>query len=106
FGSTPQTGVGGVDYTGLVNQKYQADLQASQAKMGGLFGLASAGIGLFSDRRLKHDIKRIGTLFNGMSVYSFKYHGDQTTHMGLMADEVLDVVPDAVHLDPSGFYRV
>ncbi|MDR7032436.1 tail fiber domain-containing protein [Mesorhizobium sp. BE184] len=103
---SPQTGVGGVDYTGLVNQQYQAQLANSQAKMGGLFGLASAGIGLFSDRRLKHDIKRVGTLFNGMSVYTFKYKGDATTHMGLMADEVLDVVPEAVNLDPNGFYRV
>lgn len=47
FSATPQTGVAGVDYTGLVNNKYQADLQASQARMGGLFGLASAGLGLF-----------------------------------------------------------
>jgi len=39
---TPQTGVGGVDYTGLVNQKYQAELQQSNAAMGGLFGLLSA----------------------------------------------------------------
>lgn len=43
----PSANVAGVDYTGLVNQKYQADLQASQSRMGGLFGLASAGLGLF-----------------------------------------------------------
>lgn len=42
FVSTPSAQVGGVDYTGLVNQKYQADLAASQSKMGGLFGLLSA----------------------------------------------------------------
>lgn len=46
-GATPQTGVGGVDYTGLVNQQYQADVANSQNMAGGLFGLASAGIGLF-----------------------------------------------------------
>jgi len=45
-GATPQTGVGGVDYTGLVNQQYQADVANSQNMAGGLFGLASAGIGL------------------------------------------------------------
>src|SRR5690606_9165836 len=39
FANTPQTGVAGVDYTGLVNQKYQADLKNSQGMMGGLFGL-------------------------------------------------------------------
>lgn len=42
FQSTPQTGVGGVDYTGLVNNKYQADVQAKNSMMGGLFGLLSA----------------------------------------------------------------
>lgn len=42
FQSTPQTGVGGVDYTGLVNNKYQADVQRSNSMMGGLFGLLSA----------------------------------------------------------------
>lgn len=43
----PQTGVGGVDYSGLVQDNYQARLNNAQARMGGLFGLASAGIGLF-----------------------------------------------------------
>lgn len=37
---TPQTQVAGVDYTGLVNQNYQSQLQNSNAMMGGLFGLA------------------------------------------------------------------
>lgn len=36
---TPQTSVGGVDYTGLVNQKYQGDLANYQSRMGGLGGL-------------------------------------------------------------------
>lgn len=44
--ATPQAGVAGVDYTGLVGQNYQARLNNHQAKMGGLFGLAGAGIGL------------------------------------------------------------
>lgn len=48
FQNTPQSQVGGVDYTGLVNNKYNADVQASQAKMGGLFGLLSAPFGMFS----------------------------------------------------------
>lgn len=38
----PQTSVGGVDYTGLVNQQYQSKLASSQGAMGGLFGLAGS----------------------------------------------------------------
>jgi hypothetical protein len=48
FSAAPQAQVGGVDYTGLVNQQYQGQLQQSQGAMGGIFGLAgslgSAGI--------------------------------------------------------------
>ena len=39
---TPQAGVAGVDYTGLVSDNYQARLANSQAGMGGLFGLGGA----------------------------------------------------------------
>jgi hypothetical protein len=45
-GPQPQANVAGVDYTGLVRDNYEARLNNYQAKMGGLFGLASAGIGL------------------------------------------------------------
>lgn len=100
----PQTGVAGVDYTGLVNQKYQGELQQHQARMGGLFGLGSALLGAlpFSDRRLKEDIKRVGTTDGGTPVYTYRYKGDDVTHMGVMAQEV----PEARVMDPSGYYRV
>jgi len=48
FANTPSASVGGVDYTGLVNNKYNADVRDSQAKMGGLFGLLSAPFGMVS----------------------------------------------------------
>ena len=45
FQSTPQTGVNGVDRAGLENQKYMAEMNAYNAKMGGLFGLGGAALG-------------------------------------------------------------
>jgi hypothetical protein len=62
----------------------------------------------FSDRRLKHDIKKIGEADNGLPIYTFKYKGDETqqTHVGFMADEVEKTNPDAVGLDPSGYKTV
>lgn len=39
---TPQTQVGGVDYTGLVSDNYKAKLASSQSALGGLFGLAGS----------------------------------------------------------------
>lgn len=45
FQSTPQPGVAGVDYAGLVNSNYQNQMNAYNAQMGGLFGLGSAALG-------------------------------------------------------------
>jgi hypothetical protein len=49
FTATPQTGVAGVDYAGLVRDKYNADMNAynqkinsNNAMMGGLFGLGGS----------------------------------------------------------------
>lgn len=62
----------------------------------------------FSDRRLKHDIKRIGKTDEGLPIYKFKYKGDDSeqTHIGFMADEVEKHHPEAVGLDPSGYKTV
>ncbi len=104
-GSTPQTGVAGVDYTGLVNQKYQSELASSQSMMGGLFGLGTALIGL-SDRRAKENIKRVGYTDGGMPIYRFNYRGSKNTVMGVMAQDVEKTQPDAVINHPSGLKLV
>ena len=101
-GAMPQAQVGGVDYTGLVNQKYQADVANNQSKMGGLFGLASAGVGLFSDRRLKTDIKRVGQTDAGTPIFTYRYKSGGPVHMGVMAQDV----PDAAFMTDSGFLAV
>lgn len=104
--NTPQTQVGGVDYTGLVNQQYQSKLANQQNMLGGLFGLASGGIGLLSDRRAKTDIKPVGRLDNGLTVYSYRYKGENETHIGLMAQDVEIINPSAVSVGSDGMKRV
>jgi hypothetical protein len=74
----------------------------------GAFGapsIASAIGSFFSDRRLKEDIKRVGTLDNGLPVYSYRYIGSKAVQIGLMADEVEKVHPEAVS-EVSGFKTV
>jgi hypothetical protein len=68
-----------------------------------LFGGASgggsvAGMAKFlSDRRAKRDIQRVGSLHNGLGVYTFRYiWDDPKTYIGVMAQEVLNVMPEAV----------
>ncbi len=99
FVNTPGSQVSPVDYTGLVNQKYQADMANYQSGMGGLFGLGSTllkAIPFSSDRRLKRDIERIGTLGNGLPWYRFRYLDDDAPREGLMSDDVRRVKPSAV----------
>jgi hypothetical protein len=59
-----------------------------------------------SDRRLKRDISRIGTLKNGLPVYLFRYRWSEGLRVGLMADEVEQVHPEAVLDGPLGFKLV
>lgn len=102
FAGTPQTGVGGVDYTGLVNQQYQAQTQQANAMNGGLFGLLGTGMSLFSDERLKKNIRRVGQTDEGAPVYTYQYVWGGPTMMGVMAQDV----PEAAEMDSSGFLRV
>lgn len=64
--------------------------------MGGLFQLGSAAI-LASDVRLKTDIKRVGTLDNGVPVYSYRYKAGGPPMIGVMAQDLAGVRPDLVH---------
>jgi hypothetical protein len=99
-GPTPQAGVAGVDYTGLVNQQYQAKVANQNAMLGGLFGLAGAGIqaAKFSDARVKTDIARVGTLDNGLPVYAYRYAWGGPVEIGVMAQDVEQFRPEAVSL--------
>jgi len=113
---TPQVGVAAPDYMGAVNNTYNAQMgaynQAQQAK-GGMFGSIFGALGslggaavLASDIRLKRDIRRVGTLANGIAMYAFKYIGNTAQRFGAMAQEVFKVRPDAVRLMDNGYLGV
>ena len=59
-----------------------------------------------SDVRLKEDVRCIGTTVFGLPLYHFKYLGRPETYEGVMAHEVLQVMPGAVSLAADGYYRV
>lgn len=61
-----------------------------------LLGTALLASSLFSDKRLKEDIKKVGKTDDGLNVYTYKYKGDNTTQMGVMAQEAAKKKPDAV----------
>ena len=73
---------------------YNAQQASTGNAMSGLFGLGSAAI-KYSDRRLKRNIKRIGTHRLGIGLYDFDYIWGEHSQ-GVMADEVMRVMPAAV----------
>lgn len=60
----------------------------------------------YSDRRLKTNISRIGTTVFGLPLYRFAYLGSGEMFTGVMAQDVLGVMPQAVSCDATAFYRV
>ncbi len=80
--------------------------------------LGGAGLGLqglsaiapflgFSDERLKEDISvPIGATFDGIPIRHWRYKGDPTPHLGVIAQEVEKVRPEAVVEHPSGYKMV
>lgn len=99
FANTPQTGVAGTDIAGITNANYAQQMQGYQQNQGMIGGLFSAGaslIPLLSDVRSKTDIVKVGQLNNGLGVYIYKYHGEEPYHLGLIAQEVEEIHPDAV----------
>lgn len=111
FVNTPQTQVAPTDtitpqlasYQGQMNA-WQQGQQNNNALMGSIFGLAGAGLGgwarggfpMPSDARIKENVERIATAPNGLGIYTYNHIGDPTRRIGLMAQEVEKVHPDAV----------
>jgi hypothetical protein len=59
-----------------------------------------------SDIRLKHDIILLGHLDNGLGFYRFSYNGSEKAYVGVIAQEVWRVIPQAVLRGPDGYLRV
>ncbi len=97
---------------GLQQNAYQAD----QANKGDFFGsllgagaqLGAAYIAKGSDRRLKQDIEPVGRdERTGLTLYRFAYRTDPDQHyIGVMADDVQELYPEAVITMPNGFKAV
>ena len=85
---------------------FTAGLQAQGEMIGGVVGTAGA---YFSDMRLKENVSEIGKdAYTGLSLYHFSYINDpdSTMYEGVMAQEVLNFMPEAVALTEDGFYAV
>lgn len=104
--SLPQSTLGQNIYSSYVADQnaYQQKLANQQSALGGLFGLGSTALSFFSDKRLKRDIVKVGTL-KGFNLYRFKYLWDDVLHLGFIAQEVEQKRPDAV-FEVCGFKAI
>ena len=73
---------------------------------GGGRGGGGRGGGRRSDLALKHDVVLLGYLESGLGYYRFSYLGSDKAYVGVIAQEVQAVMPDAVTRGGDGYLRV
>lgn len=91
--------------TSIGNANANADLAGLNASANGLGAIAGIGkaamsalpmLGFLSDERAKDDIEPVGELYDGKTVYRYRYKGDPRHQIGLIAQEVEETDPDAI----------
>jgi hypothetical protein len=107
----------GPDILGASQMGYNAQMgdfnakQAAQANLNqGLFSLGGSAM-MMSDIRLKENIKPVGVMPNGLTLYTFEYVDEikshplagEGVHVGVMAQEVEQVFPYAVKTLDDGY---
>ncbi len=60
----------------------------------------------FSDIRLKRDLGEVDRLDNGLRLYRYRYVWSDEAYVGVVAQEVERIAPDAVVRGSDGFLRV
>ena len=90
--------------TGGTSAWTESGSQGTLGKIGQVAGTAAKIAGLFSDERLKKNIKKIGEQ-KGLNVYEYEYLWSPQKWVGYMAQEVEKLFPDAVG-ESMGFKTV
>lgn len=103
--SMPRGGGGGPSMAGRGGGGAMA-ARGGGGGFGGGGGRGGGGGGRRSDIALKHDIVLLGHLGNGLGYYRFSYIGSDKAYVGVMAQEVEQVMPDAVTRGSDGYLRV
>ena len=103
-----QAGANAADVLGAAQQQYGAAMDkanANAANKSSMLGTVGTIAGtIFSDARLKSNIERVGTHPIGIGIYEYDIFGER--QRGVMAQELLKIMPEAVSVHDSGFYQV
>jgi phage-related protein len=79
---------------------------ASPSTLGSIASTVGGIASIFSDRRLKTAIRKVGEFADGLGIYTFRYHGHKQRVRGVMADEVERLRPWALGPIVIGFRTV
>lgn len=96
----------------LFNGGTQTSTQKTSGGLLGGLGSILSGVGamgsggIFSDRRLKRDIEKVGEFEDGLGQYEWQYVWGGQRHRGVMADEVAALRPWALGPQIAGFATV
>lgn len=86
-------------------QNYNIQAQQYGGLLGGLASLGGAAI-MASDRRLKKNIQLLGIRQDGLGIYSYEYLWADKPSIGVMADEVALMRPEALGPSIAGYATV
>lgn len=82
-------------------------LQKQRGQNAEFLGAIAPSLFALSDIRLKENITQVGTLANGLGIYTWDWIDDNNDPTrGVIAQEVLEVVPEAVVVADSGYLMV
>jgi hypothetical protein len=98
-GYNQQQGVAPTDYTGAAKNQYGASMDqynAQQAQQGQTIGALGSIAMMFSDARVKRNIRRIGRHPRGFGLYRYRYVGERGERVGVIAQEVRRYAPELV----------
>ncbi len=97
------SGTGGLlGQYGTTKEKSKGSLLDSIGKIAQIAGTAAS----FSDARLKENARRVGSTDAGLPIYVYNYIGDDRPQMGVMAQDVAQLQPNALGPVVDGFGTV
>ena len=96
----------GLQAGGLVANTGQKSTGGGPSTAGSIASTIGGIASIFSDRRLKRDIKKLEEYPDGLGIYAFRYVMNTKRVIGVMADEVARLRPWALGPDRAGYATV
>lgn len=90
----------------ISNNQYKNEQEQTGVGDNFINSAATTAIMMASDKNLKENLIPVGKLDNGLTVYCFNFKGSNISQIGLVAQEVQKLHPEAVAKGDDGFLKV